>query len=417
MPEATNTPLIGPPAVLGREPAFPDGLPFVRPSLPDQANLIDAIRRILATRQLTNGEFVRELEGRAAEFLGVSHCIAVSSCTAGLMLVLRAADLSGDVIIPSFTFTATAHAVAWNGLRPVFADIDSETLTLSAAAALKATGVRASAILATHTFGTPCDVEALTHVAAHNGIRLFFDSAHAFGSKHQGLPVGGFGDAEVFSFSPTKVVVAGEGGLIATNDDELAERCRMGRDYANPGNYDCQFVGLNARMSEFHAAMALGSMDGLEERVRRRNALAARYRAALEGLPGIAFPMVREGDWSTYKDFTMLVEAEGFGLTAQALGAALHAEGIQTRRYYAPPVHRQRAYRALARTNGYLPVTENASQRVLTLPLWTEMTESLVDRVATAIERIRGYVVGRKSPAQTARKLRAIGDVNEVAGG
>ena len=132
------------------------------------------------------------------------------------MLVLRASELSGDVVVPSFTFAATAHAVAWNGLRPVFADVDARTLTLSPEAVEHAIGPRTSAILATHVYGTPCDVEGLEAIAAANGVRLFFDAAHALGSRRRGIPVGGSGSAEVFSPSPTKVVVAGEGGLVAT---------------------------------------------------------------------------------------------------------------------------------------------------------------------------------------------------------
>jgi len=349
------------------------------------------LHSILDSRQLTNGRFVRELEARAAEYLGVRHCIAVSSCTAGLMLVLRASDLSGDVVVPSFTFTATAHAVAWNGLRPVFADVDPATLTLSPSAAARATGVRASAILATHTFGTPCDVDALTEVARHNGIRLFYDAAHAFGSRHGNAAIGGFGDAEVFSLSPTKVLVAGEGGLVATNDDVLAERCRIGRDYANPGDYDCQFFGLNARMSELNAAVALASMEGLDERLARRHELVALYRERLGSIPGVTWPSVREGDRSTYKDFTILVEAAGFGVDAVALAEALAAEGVQTRRYYAPPVHEQRAYRDLPKTNGHLSETDRAAERVLTLPVWIDMSEDDLVLVAEAVRRIGAF--------------------------
>jgi dTDP-4-amino-4,6-dideoxygalactose transaminase len=290
--------------------------------------------------------------------------------------------------VPSFTFSATAHAVAWNGLRPVFADIRPDSLLLDPDAAARATGMRTSAILATHTYGTPCDVEELSRVAGRNGIRLFFDAAHAFGSRRGTAMVGGFGDAEVFSLSPTKVLIAGEGGIVATNDDILAERCRIGRDYGNPGDYDTRFVGLNARMSEFHAATALASFQDLEERLARRNELAARYRERLAGVPGIGFPLVADGDRSTYKDFTILVDAGAFGIDADALAAALAAEGVQTRRYYSPPVHRQRAYRSLAPTNGSLPVTDQAAARALTLPLWTGMRDHEVDGVALAIARL-----------------------------
>ncbi len=398
------------PAVLGGPPAFPEGLPLVRPGVPDVAAVVRDVRRILASGILTDGPTVRELERRAAQYLGVRHCVAVASCTAGLMLLLRAADLSGDVVVPSFTFAATAHAVAWNGLRPVFADVDPATLTLSARAARSAIGVRTSAILATHTYGTPCDVEGLAEVAGEHGIRLFFDAAHAFGSRRAGTPVGGFGDAEVFSLSPTKVVVAGEGGIIATNDDVLAERCRVGRDYGNPGDYDCLFVGLNARMSEFHAAVALASLEGLDERIRRRNALATAYREVLEDLPGLDFPEVGDGDLSTYKDLTVLVEPEAFGLDADELSRALAAEGIETKRYYGPPVHSMRAYRHINGANGGLPVTEEASSRAVTLPLWPEMSVRQISQVGRAVARLHGAAVGGLLHRGGAEKIRRAAD-------
>jgi dTDP-4-amino-4,6-dideoxygalactose transaminase len=362
-------------------------LPLTRPTVPAPDDLAVDIAKILESGVLTNGPYVRAFEHAAAERLGVRYCVAVSSCTAGLMLVLRASDLSGDVILPSFTFAATAHAVAWNGLRPVFADVDKETLTLSREAVAQALGVRTSAIFATHVYGAPCDIEGLSNLAQSHGIKLFFDAAHALGSLHDEMPVGRFGDAEVFSLSPTKLLVAGEGGLISTNDDLLAERCRIGRDYANPGDYDCQFVGLNARMSEFHAAMALATLDGLEDRVLRRNALAARYRGALSQIPGIGFVSPGTGDRSTFKDFTITVDPAAFGVDSRGLGRALDAVGIETRRYYDPPVHEMRAYRSLG-TRGRLPVTESYARRVLTLPMWSEMPDWAPDRVADAIHRI-----------------------------
>ncbi len=379
------------PAAVGGQPLFSDGLPLARPEVADPESVARASAEILASGVLTNGPYVRRLEEMAATYLGVRHCIAVSSCTAGLMLALRVCGLSGDVVLPSFTFSATAHAVAWNGLRPVFTDIRPDTLLLDPAAAARATGMRTSAILATHTYGTPCDVEALSKVARRNGVRLFFDAAHAFGSRRGQAMVGGFGDAEVFSLSPTKVLIAGEGGIVATNDDTLAERCRYGRDYGNPGDYDTRFVGLNARMSELHAATALASFSDLEERIARRNQLAERYRKALDEVDGINFPAVTEGDRSTYKDFTVLVDAERFGMDAPALAAALAAEGVQTRRYYSPPVHRQRAYRTAGPSNGALPVTDAAAARVLTLPLWTGMDDELVDRVGVAVARLAAW--------------------------
>jgi dTDP-4-amino-4,6-dideoxygalactose transaminase len=384
------------PAALGGTPAFPEGLPLARPKIADPAALTRELERVVSSEVLTNGPTVRRLEERAADYLGVRHCVAVASCTTGLMLVLRAAEIGGDVIVPSFTFAATAHAVAWNGLRPVFADVDPDTLTLSPKAAELAVGVRVSAILATHLYGAPCDVEGLSDVASQNGIALFFDAAHAFGARRAEAMVGGFGAAEVFSLTPTKTLIAAEGGIIATNDDLLAERCRIGRNYGNPGDYDCLFVGLNARMSELHAAVALASFEDLEERISRRNELAESYRKVLGTIPGIDFPLVHDTDRSTYKDLTILVNEDAFGLSADALAEALGAEGAETRRYYAPPVHRMRAYRAHG-AGADLPVTDAAARAALALPLWTEMTESHVQRIGAAIHRIRTNLGEKKS--------------------
>ncbi|MGH2785242.1 MAG: DegT/DnrJ/EryC1/StrS family aminotransferase [Actinomycetota bacterium] len=404
------TPLSGPPAAFGGAPAFPEGLPFVRPTVPDADAVVEDVRKILGSGMLTNASYVRELERRAAEYLGVRHCVAVSSCTSGLMLVLRASELTGDVVMPSFTFVATAHAAAWNGLRPVFADIDPQTLTLSAAQTLLGIGVRTSAILATHTYGTPCDIEGLVKVARRDGIRLFFDAAHAFGSRYQGTPIGGFGDAEVFSLSPTKVLVAGEGGIIATNDDILAQRCRIGRDYANPGDYNARFVGLNARMSEFHAAVALASLEGLEERIARRNEIAELYRGSLSGVPGVSFPVVPAGDRSTYKDLTILVDETVFGCDASQLARTLADDGIDTRRYYAPPVHEMRPYRRLKAANGFLEATVQAAGRVLTLPLWMEMSDATVVRVSDSVRRVQSWYESRNGRSARAQAAISIED-------
>jgi dTDP-4-amino-4,6-dideoxygalactose transaminase len=368
-------------------------IPLTRPSVPHPAVVRRAFEDVLSSGVLTNGPRARELEGRVAEYLGVQHCVAVSSCTTGLMLVLRALNLSGDVIVPSFTFAATAHAVAWNGLRPVFADISRDTLTLSPAAVSDSIGVRTSAILATHVYGTPCDVEALTRIARDNGLRIIFDAAHAFGSMHRGHRIGGFGDAEVFSLSPTKVMVAGEGGLIATNDAALAERCRIGRDYGNPGDYDCQFIGLNARMSEFHAVLALASLEGVDDRIQRRNELAETYVKALADVAGIDFPSISQGNQSTFKDLTVLVDAGLFGLDPDELASTLAALGIETRRYYSPPVHKMRAYRGVKNGNRNLGVTEWAARSALTLPMWSEMPVHVPEYVSLAIAR-----AGRRTP-------------------
>jgi dTDP-4-amino-4,6-dideoxygalactose transaminase len=377
------------PAVLGGAPAFPEGLPLVRPTIPDVPGLARRLEQIIGSGMLTNGRVVRELEDAAAQRCEVEHVVAVASCTSGLMLTLQALGATGRVVMPSFTFAASAHAVVWAGGQPSFTEVDRQTLTLDPIyAAALADG--ASAMTATHVYGAPCDVDALAAVAESAGIPLVYDAAHALGSKCAGRPVGGFGTAEVFSMSPTKVAVAGEGGLVATNNAELAQAIRLGRDYGNPGNYDCQFVGLNARMSELHAAVGLASLVGLDDRITHRNNLVSAFKSSATGIPGLAYQEVRRGDVSTFKDLTLIIDPNSFGMCAADLGRALAAEGVDSRRYYYPPIHRQKAYLHLPQDRG-LPVTDEMAARVLTPPLYSHMTEVQVTRVADAVVAIHAH--------------------------
>jgi dTDP-4-amino-4,6-dideoxygalactose transaminase len=305
------------------------------------------------------------------------------------MLTYQALGVSGPVLMPSFTFAASAHAVVWAGGHPLFADVDPETLTLDPAAVSELVG-EAEAISATHVYGRPCEVEALQRLADDAGVPLVYDAAHALGSRRRGAPVGSFGTAEVFSLSPTKVAVAGEGGVVATNNASLAEALRLGRDYGNPGNYDCQFPGLNARMSELHATVALASLEGLDERIAHRNRLVAAFKDATADVPGLAFQRVDDEDVSTYKDLTVVVDPVAFGMDAEALGRALKAEGIDSRRYYFPPIHRQKAYAHIP-IERELPVTERLANSVLTPPLYSHMTTNQIERLADAVVRIQAY--------------------------
>ncbi len=369
-------------AVLGGGARFPEGIPFVRPAAPALSRVTELLGESWARGALTNGPLVAELERRAAEYLQVPHVVAVSSCTTGLMLALRALDVTGPVVMPSFTFSASAHAVAWNGATPRFAECDPSSFQVALDDASKRLD-GAGAVLATHVFGAPCSPKEIEDVARVMGIPLVFDAAHAFGALHSGVPVGGFGDAEVFSLTPTKPLVAGEGGLVATTRDDVAYKVRIGRDYANPGNYDTQFVGLNGRMSEMHAATALASLEGFDANQSRRFEIVERYRAGLAGIPGVRVQTVAATDRSTWKDFTIAVDPTAFGIGRDALRRVLDAEGVDTRTYFDPPVHRQSAYRNVAAEA--LPVTDEASGRVLSLPVYPALRDDVVDAIVTLI--------------------------------
>ncbi len=384
------------PALLGSRPVFEDKVPIVRPALPDFEELADGLQTSLKSGMLTGGPYLRAFEAAVAEHLGVKHAVAVSSCTIGLMLAYRGLALTGDVIAPSFTFMATVSALIWAGLRPVFADVDVNTTNLDGGAVEAAITPETSGIVAVHNFGNPADVEILQDIAQRRGLKLIFDAAHGFGARYQGVPVGPQGDAQIYSLSPTKLLIAGEGGIVATNHDALAASIRVGREYGNPGNYDSAFAGLNGHMSEFHALLGLRSLPRLEGAVRRRNQLAQLYREQLGRLPGIAFQQVRDGNRCSYKDFSIRIDATDFGLSRDELAQALALENVDVRKYYDPPVHRHTAYRGFAPPSDTLtlPGTNRLAATSLSLPLWSHMEDAIVRQICHAIQRIQAHADG-----------------------
>jgi dTDP-4-amino-4,6-dideoxygalactose transaminase len=362
-------------------------LPIVSPEgLPGEEFLAD-VRAILQSGHLTNGAFVREFESAAASFLGVPHAVAVSSCTSGLILTLQALGLRGDVILPSFTFHATAHSLLWNGLRPVFADCEPGTFCLDPEAVRAQLSPNTAAILAVHLYGNPIAVTELEAIAAERGIPLICDAAHAFGTKFRGSRLGGTGAAEVFSFSPTKLLVAAEGGLVSTRDAGLARLLRAGRNYGDAGTADPEWPGLNARMSEIHAALAVRGLPGIAARIERRNQIRLRYERQLGTVPGVTFQEIRAACHTTAKDFSLIVDQANFGAPRDWLLEGLLQRNIEVRRYFWPPVHRQKVYREIW-DGRPLPVTDWVSDRVISLPIYSSLGDEDVDRICAAVQEL-----------------------------
>ena len=397
-------------------------VPFVRPALPPAEAVRPAIDEIVRTGRLTKGPYVERFERAIAERLGVRHAVAVSSCTVGLMLVYRALDLAagscrsrrgiaegcevaameplsrfgvarsgnrsepmGEVIIPSFTFLAAPAAIVWNNLRPVFVEVDPRSTNVSPQAIRAAISPRTVAIAACHNFGNPCDLPALEAIAAEHGLPLVIDAAHGFGASVHGRPVGAGATAQVFSLSPTKLLVAGEGGIVATDCDCLAHFVRLGREYGNDGSYDALFPGVNGRMPEMSAAMALASLDILDSVSTRRNELADLYRRELAQLPGIGFVEIAPGARSSHKDFSITVDPTRFGMSRDALRRALASRGIETRAYYDPPCHRQTAFEHFHDRMRPLPHTDMLASRSIALPIGGHVNEAVVSEVCETI--------------------------------
>lgn len=367
-------------------------IPITKPTLPPFEHLRERYEDVFQTGMLTNHKYVQAFETKIVEKTGVKHAIAISSCTAGMMLAMKAYKLQGEAILPSFTFCATGHAVLWNGLKPVFADIEAKHYCLNPEQVNDAITPKTAAILAVHMFGHPADVAALQEIAADHRLKLIFDSAHAFGSKVGSQYVGNFGDAESFSCSPTKLMTTGEGGILTTSDAWLARHIRVGRGYGDPGDYNCIMPGLNARMSEFHAALGISSLDMLEQNVEARNRLVEVYKRELRSIPGISFQEIAPNVRTTFKDFSLYIDPLTFGMTRDRLCDELLKRGIQSKKYFYPPVHLQDAYRQYRdEFHAKLPVTMDVTTNALSLPLYSHMQESEILHVVQQVREVQQH--------------------------
>jgi len=365
--------------------------PIIRPTVPEAGDLACEFGRIIESGIVTCGPRVAELERRAAEFLGAADCVAVSCCTSGLILAAKALGLAGEVIVPAFTFAASAHALMWNGLKPVFCDSLPGTYNLDPDDVAGKITERTSAIMPVYIFGLPPDFDRLLPLAEERGLKVICDAAQALGASYRGRPAGSFGDAEVFSMSPTKVVTSVEGGLVAVRDREIARRLRSMRDYGKAADgCDMEFVGLSARMSELHAAVGLRCLAHCGELISRRAKLVALYRRELSGLRGVSFQDAPD-DRTTTRNYMVIFVGGDAAMPRDSLCAALAERGIQTKRYFHPAVHEMSAYSELgAPYRGRLPVAERASRTGLALPLYSHMAEEDVAAISGIVRELLG---------------------------
>lgn len=370
-------------AALGAPPAFEERLHVGRPNIGDRVRLFERFEDLLDRRWLTNdGPFVQELERRLAETLGVRHVVAMCNATVALEIAIRAVGMTGEVIVPSFTFVATAHALQWQRITPVFCDVDPATHNIDPTRIEELITPRTTGIIGVHVWGRPADVDALDEIATRRGLRLLYDAAHAFGCSARGRMIGGFGDAEVFSFHATKFLNSGEGGAVATNDDDLAERMRLMRNFGFAGYDQVVYVGTNGKMGELSAAMGLTSLEAMDTFVAANRDNHAAYAAELADIPGISLLTYDAVERSNYQYVVLEVDDEATGLTRDELQRVLWAENVMARRYFYPGCHRMEPYRSFFPHAGLLlPETEALVRRVLTLPTGTAVDASIIARV------------------------------------
>jgi dTDP-4-amino-4,6-dideoxygalactose transaminase len=377
-------------AVFGGPPAFQEKLHVGRPNIGDRERLLERVNDLLDRKWLTNrGSYVCEFEQRIADMIGVKHCIAMCNATVGLEIAIRALGLAGEVIVPSFTFIATAHALQWQEITPVFCDVDHRTHNIDPHRVEEMITPRTTGIIGVHLWGRPCDVESLAEIAQRRNLKLLYDAAHAFGCSYKGRMIGGFGDAEVFSFHATKFFNTFEGGAVATNDDDLAAKIRLMKNFGFAGYDNVIYVGTNGKMSEVSAAMGLTGLESLEEFIATNHRNYQQYQRELADVPGINLIKYDENEKCNYQYIILEIDGQVTGVSRDQLLEILHAENVLARRYFYPGCHHMEPYRSFFPHAGLLlPETERLTKQVMSLPTGTAVGPAEVSEICQIIRLV-----------------------------
>ena len=379
--------------VFGGERTFPEVLHVGRPNIGDSVTFLEHAKAILDSHWLSNnGPYVYEFERRIAEVCEVPYCIATSNATAAMEILVHALGLKGEVIVPSFTFVATAHALKWLGVEPVFCDVDPLTHTLDPACVEALITERTTAVLGVHVWGQVCDVDALQDLCARHGLRLVFDAAHAFGCRREGRAVGGFGDAEVLSFHATKFINSFEGGAILTHDPELAARARLMRNFGFEYLDSVVSLGINAKMTEICAAMGLVSLEGMEGFLLANRANYLAYQHGLSDIQGLSVHVTAPQEVSNHQYVVVKVDEGLLGIGRDEFLEVLMAEGVFARRYFHPGCHRMQPYASQCDPWEWnLPVTEQLSGTLLQLPTGHAVSTDDVEAICGLIRFVADH--------------------------
>lgn len=376
-------------AVNGARPAFAEPLHVGRPNIGSKSEFATLMAGVLDRKWLTNnGPLVRQLEEQIADYLGVAHCVAVCNGTVGLEIAIRALGLTGEVIVPSYTFIATAHALQWQEITPVFADIDPETHALDPGAVRAAISDETTGIIGVHLWGRAAPHEQLANIARERDLSLMYDAAHAFGCTHNGLMIGGLGRCEVLSFHATKFFNTFEGGAVVTDDGDLAERVRLMRNFGFAGVDNVIYPGTNGKMTEACAAMGLTNLKSLADFAAIEKAHYYRYWKGIAGINGLKLLPYDESELNNYHYVIVEVMPE-YGIDRDELVRILRAENVLARRYFWPGCHRMSPYRELFPDAGdRLSNTNEVSARVVALPTGSALTEREIDGVIALIDKL-----------------------------
>ena len=356
------------------------------PSLPPLDEFMPYLQKIWDSKWLTNaGPFHQELERELAEYLGVKHLALFTNATIALVTALQALRISGEVITTPYSFVATAHSLLWNGIKPVFVDIDPQTFNLDAAKIEAAITPQTTAIFPVHVYGTPCNVEEIERIADTYGLKVIYDAAHAFGVRHKGTSVLNYGDLSVLSFHATKVFNTFEGGAIICPDAKTKQRIDHLKNFGFVDEVTVVAAGINGKMSEINAAFGLLQLKGIDGARQKRKAIDAHYRQQLASIGGITCLEQGEGEAANHAYFPILV-GPGYPLSRDALFQRLRDQEIYARRYFYPLISDFPMYRGMpSAAHANLPVARLASSQVICLPIYPDLEMATVDAIIAMI--------------------------------
>lgn len=377
------------PAFKGSPPAFREKLHVGCPNIGNREAILGRITDMLDRKWLSNnGPFVQELEHKLADLIGVKHCITMCNGTIAMEIATRALGLKGEVIVPAFTFVATAHSLQWQEITPVFCDIDPRTHTIDPEKVEQMITPRTTGIIGVHLWGRACNIEALEKIARKHQLALLFDAAHAFACSYRGRMIGNFGDAEILSFHATKFFNTFEGGAVATNNDALAEKIRLMKNFGFSGYDNVIYIGTNGKMTEVCAAMGLTNLESIDEFMLHNRNNYRSYQAGLEGIPGISLAPYNELERCNYQYIILEVDESVAGISRDSLVNTLHNENVMARRYFYPGCHRMEPYRSyFPHARLMLPETEKVSAMVMSLPNGTSVGSGEIGKICDIIRQ------------------------------
>jgi dTDP-4-amino-4,6-dideoxygalactose transaminase len=365
-----------------------------QPHLPELAEFIPYLEQIWENKVLTNGgPFHQQLEAELCRYLGVEHISLFSNGTLALLTALQSLRVTGEVITTPYSFVATSHSLLWNGIKPVFVDVDPKTLNLDPNKIEEAITPHTTAIMPVHCYGQPCDVEAIQRIADNYNLKVIYDAAHAFGVRQKGTSILTHGDLSVLSFHATKVFNTFEGGAIVCPDAKTKVRIDRLKNFGFVDETTVVAPGINGKMSEINAAFGLLQLKSVTAAIEARSKVAERYTRQLEEIDGISCLHEWGAEWANYSYFPVLVESN-YPLTRDELYLKLREHGIHARRYFYPLISEFPMYRGIPSAEpSRLPVATLAARQILCLPIYPsladEAQEKVIDVLRQGAQRVR----------------------------